>query len=54
MDNKPEVTQAVIVGVNIPFWDLVKLLVKYTFAAVPAMLIVGAVVGLPVFILALR
>ena len=46
MDNKPEATQAVIVGVNIPFWDLVILLVKYAFAAIPALLIIGLVLFL--------
>ena len=49
MDNKPEVMQAVIVGVKIPFWGLVTLLVKYAFAAIPAMLIVSVVLGIIVF-----
>ena len=42
MDNKPEAMRAVIVGVNVPFWDLVALLIKYALAAIPAMLIVGS------------
>ncbi len=41
MDNIPEVTRAEIVGVNIPFWDLVRLLVKYAFASITTLLIVA-------------
>ena len=47
MDNKSEVTRSVIVGVDIPFWELVKLIIKYSFAAIPAMLIIGVIFTVP-------
>ena len=51
MDNKSGATQTVIVGVDIPFWELVKLIIKYSFAAIPAMLIIGAIFTVPFLIL---
>ena len=51
MDNKSEATQSVIVGVDIPFWQLVKLIIKYSFAAIPAMLIIGVIFTVPFLIL---
>ena len=51
MDNKPEVTRSVIVGVDIPFWELVKLIIKYSFAAIPATLIIGAIFAGPFLLL---
>ena len=51
MDKKSEVTRSVIVGVDIPFWELVKLIIKYSFAAIPAMLIIGAIFTGPFLLL---
>ena len=51
MDNKSEATQSVIVGVDIPFWQLVKLIIKYSFAAIPAMLIIGVIFTVPFLML---
>ena len=47
MRDKSEIARSVIVGMDIPFWDLVKLIMKYSFAAIPAMLIIGAVFTTP-------
>ena len=44
-DNDNDLHEVVVVGVDIPFWSLVSLLVKYAFASIPAMLIVLAVLG---------
>ena len=38
-----EVGRARIVGINIPFWDLVILLVKLSLAAIPAIIILAGV-----------
>ena len=46
MDDKPLVTRTIVVGVDIPFWSLVRLLVKYTLASIPAILIVVAAFGI--------
>ena len=51
MDNKYEATRSVIVGVDIPFWQLVKLIIKYSFAAIPAMLIIGVIFTVPFLML---
>lgn len=51
MDKKSEVQRSVIVGVDIPFWELVKLIIKYSFAAIPAMLIIGAIFTGPFLLL---
>ena len=51
MDHKSGATQTVIVGVDIPFWELVKLIIKYSFAAIPAMLIIGTIFTVPFLIL---
>tara|TARA_A100001037_G_scaffold281424_1_gene285090 strand:+ start:822 stop:1004 length:183 start_codon:yes stop_codon:yes gene_type:complete len=51
MDKKSEVTRSVIVGVDIPFWELVKLIIKYSFAAIPAMFIIGAIFTGPFLLL---
>ena len=53
MDKKSEVTRSVIVGVDIPFWELVKLIIKYSFAAIPAMFIIGAIFTGPFLLLGL-
>jgi hypothetical protein len=39
------------VGVDIPFWQLVKLIIKYSFAAIPAMLIIGVIFTVPFLML---
>ncbi len=42
MDSEREV---VVVDIKIPFWSMVVLLVKWAFAAIPAVIIVFALVG---------
>lgn len=42
----PAPQRVVIAGAEIPFWDLVWLMVKWAFAAIPAVIIIAAVVGL--------
>jgi len=37
--------EVVVVDIKIPFWSMVVLLVKWAFAAIPAVIIVFAVVG---------
>ena len=39
-------TKVIIKGIDIPFWDLVALLVKIAFAAIPATMIVAIVWGI--------
>ena len=34
-----------IVGVSIPFWDKVWLMVGFAFASIPALIIIGLIVG---------
>ena len=41
IDTTATTAQARIVGINIPFWDLVFLLVKLTVAAIPAIIILA-------------
>ena len=43
--------RVIIVGLNIPFWDLVYLMVKIAFAAIPAMFIIGLIWHLIISIL---
>ena len=38
--------RARIVGINIPFWDLVVLLVKLSLAAIPAVIILAILWGI--------
>jgi len=38
--------KVVIKGIDIPFWDLVSLLVKISFAAIPAAIIVAIIWGI--------
>jgi hypothetical protein len=44
--------RVIIVGLNIPFWDLVYLMVKIAFAAIPAMFIVAIIWSILINILA--
>ncbi len=36
-------TYVILKGVNIPFWDLVQLLVKVVLASIPAAIIIGII-----------
>ena len=38
--------KVIIKGIDIPFWDLVSLLVKFSFAAIPAAIIVAIIWGI--------
>ncbi len=40
MDNISEITRTVLVGVDIPVWKLAKLIIKYSIAAIPVMIII--------------
>jgi hypothetical protein len=47
MSSEPR--EVVVVDVQIPFWELVQLMVKWALAAVPALIIlwiIGAIVGM--------
>lgn len=43
MENRDLRESVVITGIDIPFWDLVKLQVKFAVAALPAALVLVAV-----------
>jgi hypothetical protein len=44
-------SSVVITGIDVPFWDLVFFMVKWTVASVPAMIIIG-LIGAAVWMLA--
>ena len=48
MDNKKQDVK--IVGVDIPFWDMVGLMVGFALASIPALIIIG-VIGAVFFVL---
>ena len=45
IDEKPQVSGSVVIAdIDIPFWSLVILLVKFAFAVIPATIIIAIVV----------
>ena len=40
-----QTARVVVTDVDVPFWSLVALMVKWAFASIPALFVVGGVVG---------
>ncbi len=38
-------TRVVVTDVDVPFWSMVALMIKWAFASIPALIVVGGVVG---------
>ncbi len=45
MNSEKTGQEVVLTDINVPFWSLVRLTVKWAVAAIPAMIILGAVAG---------
>ncbi len=51
-EQAPAVTAVVLTGIQIPFWSIVVLMVKWTVATLPALFILWMLSGLAVLVFA--